>query len=162
MKKICLTLTGVLVLSAGLFWLINKMTVRPGSISGNGNVAILFMMPLPLLFIVSLILWYFIFKKQQPRFSIVASVLSLLAVGIGVGIYYQQRYRIYLFQVNKELHGWVDWDYIQSITDSLASPHVNSQYFNGFTYLLFNGATIFAGLLTYAVWGRQRQNMRVR
>ncbi|QTD43146.1 hypothetical protein [Sporosarcina sp. Te-1] len=165
MKKIYLTLTGLLVLSAGLFWLINKMTVRPGLISGNGNVAILFMMPLPLLFILAFVLWYFIFKKIHLRLPLAGGTLLGLAVVIAAGIYYQQlaleRYRTHLFHVNKELHGREDWDYIRSITASLASPHVNSQYFNGLTYLLFVAATIFAGLLTYAIWGRQK-NMRIR
>lgn len=157
MKKIYLALSGVLVLAAGLFWLINQLTPRPGSVSGNGNVALLFMMPLPLLFILSLVLWYFIFRKMKLQLPAAGGMLLVLAAVIGSGIYYQQqaleRYQQYLFEVNKEMHGWADWDYIRSITASLASPHVNSQYFNGFTYLLFIAATIFAGLLTYAVRG---------
>ncbi|MCG3089720.1 hypothetical protein [Sporosarcina cyprini] len=157
MKRICLSLSCVLLLAAGLFWLINQLTPRPGGVSGNGNVALLVMMPLPLLFILAFVLWYFIFKKIQPRLPIVAGMLLVLAAGIAAGIYFQQlwleEYRQYLFQVNKELHGYGDWDYIRSITSSLASPHVNSQYFNGFTYLLFLAATIVAGLLTYAVRG---------
>ena len=155
MKKIYLVLISLLVMAAGLFWLINQLTPRPGSVSGNGNVALLVMMPLQLLFILSLVLWYFIFKKMKLQLPAAGGMLLVLAAVIGAGIYYQQqaleRYRQYLFQVNKEMHGWEDWDYIRSITDSLASPHVNSQYFNGFTYLWFLAATIFAGLLTYAV-----------
>lgn len=164
MNKYIFVLVFALALSGGLFYLIHLFTVTPGTISGNGNIAILFMMPLPILFLVSIYCWYHLFKKVTVRPSLLVGGLLLLATGITAGIMYQRQrfyqYREYLFDVHKEIHGLEDWEYILDITSGgIYSPHVNNQFFNLNTYLIYIACSLLLSILIVIVI-RARMNRK--
>lgn len=143
-------------LSGGLFSLIHLFTVTPGVISGNGNIAILFMMPIPMLFIVAVYCWYRIIRKATFRSSLYVGGFFVLVIGITAGMLYQRqafyRYREYLFDVHKEKYGVEDWGYILDITSGgIYSPHVNNQFFNFNTYLIYIACSLALSILIVSV-----------
>lgn len=149
----------LLFLVATFFFLINLMTIRPGVISGNGNIAILFMMPLPIFFIALIVLWSGLLKRMKFRRRILGGCISLILFVVTVAILFQYKsfkaYKHYLYQVNKDLPGVNgDWAYINSITSGL-SAHVNDQYFNVNTFFIFIMLTLVGGIIVYLLKGRE-------
>lgn len=149
----------LLLLVAALFYLINLMTVRPGVISGNGNIAILLMMPLPVFFIALIFLWSGLLKRMKLRRRILGGCIPLILFVVSTAILFQYKsfkaYTLYLYQVNKDLPGVNgDWAYINSITSGL-SAHVNNQYFNLNTFFIFILLTLVGGIVMHLLKDRE-------
>jgi len=149
MKNKALLVT--LIITLLIFWFGNAMTTTPGRSSGNGNPAIILFIPLFILFIVLVFQWFKVFRHKRISIKTIL-ILSLLAICHQViGIYYQmisfRNYRDFLAEVYEGQFGEVDWQYIHSITSGL-SIHINNQFFNLNTYLLFVNFSLFVWLLS--------------
>lgn len=133
-----------------LFMLGNMMTTTPGHISGNGNPAILLFVPLFVLLVLLVSQWFYIFKNKQFTVRTLLIALFVLACHWPAAIYYQlfsyRNYRDLLAQVYAENFGYTDWEYINSITSGL-SIHINNQFFNWNTYLLFINFSLMLWLI---------------
>ena len=145
-----------LIIISFIFIFGNAMTTTPGQTSGNGNPAILLLLPLFVLFIVLIFQWFKVFRDKIISKKAVI-ILSLLVVCHQViGIYYQiksfRSYRISLAEVYEGQFGEIDWDYIDSITSGF-SIHINNQYFNINTYFLFLSLSLFVWLLSQLIIG---------
>jgi hypothetical protein len=143
-------LMGVCLLAALLFWFANIMNPNPGQTSGNGNPAILLAGILILLFCYLVYLWVrtfrrFPIKPYYFRISMAAIITHLIVASL-----YQRssfhNYRNVLADAYQEDFGFVDWQYIDSIT-SFMSIHINNQYFNMNTYLMFLTSSILVALV---------------
>ncbi len=150
MKKILLQVIVISVISGVLFYLINLMNPSPGKTSGNGNLAIIFMFILVLLFCYLVILWVKLFKKVKLKPTMLVLGIVAIVTHWMVGFFYQKgsyiKYKNILEGLYYEQHGFVDNVYIDQIT-SLFSIHVNSQYFNLNTYLMFCTLSILISFL---------------
>ncbi|MGW8826190.1 hypothetical protein ACWGNU_29155 [Paenibacillus lautus] len=119
----------------------NMMTPRPGSSSGNGNPAILLLIPLSILFLMLVYQWIRIFKDLKMPLSWLSLVILALAGYITAGYAYQlhrlEIYREILAEAFQLRWGQTDWDHIESITSGgLLSIHMNNQFFNWNTYFM--------------------------
>ncbi|WP_438350715.1 hypothetical protein ACP8HI_08765 [Paenibacillus sp. FA6] len=132
----------------------NSMTTTPGRSSGNGNPAILLLIPLFLLFIVLIIQWINLLKNKKFSGKILTTTFVLIVIHFIVGGYYQtisyRKYRDFLAEVNADNLGNVDWQYINSITTGF-SIHINNQFFNWNTYFLYVSLSIFIWLMSYII-----------
>lgn len=118
----------------------NAMTPRPGVSSGNGNPAILLLIPLGILFSVLVYQWIRILKnvKMAP------SVSSLLIIALAGYIIAGYAYQLHRLDIYREIqaatfesrYGEADWAHIESITDGILSIHMNNQFFNWNTYFM--------------------------
>ena len=137
-----------------LFMFGNSMTTTPGRSSGNGNPAILLLLPLFLLFIVLIIQWINLLKNKNFSARILTTTFVLIVIHFIVGVYYQmisyRKYRDFLAEVNADNLGNVSWHYINSITTGF-SIHINNQFFNWNTYFLFVSLSFFIWLMSYIV-----------
>ncbi|WP_332646655.1 hypothetical protein [Lysinibacillus sp. 54212] len=148
--KLTLFITSLVVLL--LFYGINGMTVSPGTTSGNGNPALLLVAPLLPLFILMVLLWGRIFRVHSigQRFSIAGIILTL--VHLAIAFIYQRislaKYRDIIKDALIEKNGQVSNQYLQDITTGL-TIHVNNQYFNFNTFLMFISFSILFALAFY-------------
>ncbi|MDZ5474001.1 hypothetical protein SM124_19965 [Bacillus sp. 31A1R] len=80
--------------------------------------------------------------------------LGLLVILLHIigGTLYQtisfRNYRDFLAEVYKQNFGFTDWEYINQIT-SFMSIHVNNQYFNINTFLMFTTLSIFIAIVIH-------------
>ncbi|MGN7356185.1 MULTISPECIES: hypothetical protein [unclassified Paenibacillus] len=102
-----------------------------------------------ILFIILVLQWVALFKNTKLSCAKIVILWLIIAGHFTIGIYYQmtsyRKYRIFLSRVYEEKFGEIDWPYIKSITSGL-SIHINNQYFNGNTFLLFVSLSLF-------IWG---------
>lgn len=140
----------ILVGSFLLFMLGNMMTTTPGRSSGNGNPALLLFIPLSVLFVVLVIQWILFLKDKRISLKTIFVCMMFIAGHFIGGMYYQfvsfKHYRDLLAQVYMERFGFIDWQYIHAITTGI-TIHVNNQYFNLNTYVLFISFSLFVCLL---------------
>jgi len=110
--KTKLLLAANLLLISVLFLLGNFMTTVPGRSSGNGNPAILILIPLSFLFCILVMQWFHYLKGRNLRAKSVVVLLLIMSVHLLGGLYYKsiryQQYRNYLAHVYEEKHGSVD------------------------------------------------------
>ncbi len=152
MKKRLLMIIINLAVTFLLFMSGHSMTTKPGTSSGNGNPAILLFVPLAILFVVLVLQWVALFKNTKLSRVQIVILWLIIAGNFTIGISYQmisyRKYRFFLSRVHEEKFGVTDWPYIKSITSGL-SIHINNQYFNVNTYLLFVS-------LSLSIWGLYR------
>lgn len=138
MKSLFLLFLNLLVMLA-LFLLGESMTTTPERSSGNGNPAILLLIPIIILFCILVFQWIKFFKEKKLtiRFYSISFVfiLTYLITAINLQAGRFKRYKNHLAEVNGKQNGNIDWEYINSITDGI-TMHVNNQYFNLNTYLM--------------------------
>lgn len=138
MKTKVFLLLNLLCMSV-LFKLIHAITTTPGQSSGNGNPAILFMLPIVLLFIVLLFQWFSVVDRWVTSLKRLGIVILVGVVHWIVALYYQRlsflKYREVIVEAYVARFGEVDMNYIESITTGL-SIHVNNQYFNVNTFFM--------------------------
>lgn len=150
MKKVYLKVIIISFINAVLFYLINSMNPYPGQSSGTGNPAIILMFILGPLFCYLVILWVELFKKVNLKPTMLVLGIVAILTHLLVGFLYQKgsfiKYRNILQDAYHERHGFVDHVYIDQIT-SLFSIHVNNQYFNLNTYLMFLTLSILLAFL---------------
>ncbi|WP_156337289.1 hypothetical protein [Paenibacillus dakarensis] len=129
-----------------LFLFGNSMTTTPGASSGNGNPAILLLIPIFMLFIILILQWVHLLKNMIFSLRTFTILLISIVIHFTVGIYYQvimhSKYRDVLATVYKERFGVVDWEYINSITTGF-TIHINNQFFNCNTYFMLVSLSIF-------------------
>jgi len=151
MKKNIIMILSVLVVTTALFWLGNLGTPSPGSISGNGNPAILFMGILLVLFFFLVYMWKRIIDALQLTRTTKLIVIAANIAHFMLGIMYQRSaflaYRQVIANAYEKEFGFVDWVYIDQITSFWSlSIHLNNQYFNLNTFLMFCSLSILLAL----------------
>lgn len=141
-----------IIITGSIFYLMHAMTVQPGSISGNGNPALIFIAPLAICFVILVVLWkrVFVVHQMSKRFVKVGMLLTGGYVIIGfvlqrIGL---NRYKDVIYKAILEAEGQVDLHYVESITSGL-SIHVNNQYFNVNTFFMFISITLLLAFYTY-------------
>lgn len=158
--KITLLITSLVVLL--LFYLSNRMTVSPVTISGNGNPALIVVAILLPMFFLMVILWVRILKVHSisKRFYIVGIILTF--VHLILAFIYQRisltNYRDVIKDALIEKNGEVDDRYVQSITTVL-DIHVNNQYFNINTFFMFISLSIFIALVVFYLLDSQEEKI---
>lgn len=149
MKK-AISLLIILFITAVLFFLIHILTPAPGQTSGNGNIALIIMLPLPVLFVLLIVRFNALLKPYLQKYALLVLGLLLSATHILLASLYQrtifQLHLQVLEQAHLDRYGYIDAQYLQSIT-GLFSIHVNSAYFNINTYLIFLSMALFVSLL---------------
>jgi hypothetical protein len=140
----------VSAISGVLFYLINLMNPSPGKTSGSGNPALIYMIVLVPLFCYLVILCVKLFKEMNVKPTMLVIGIVAIATHWMVGFFYQKssyiKFKSILQDLYYEQHGFEDNVYIDQIT-SLFSIHVNSQYFNLNTYLMFLTLSILISFL---------------
>ncbi len=154
MRFSCVMFAVLSFISLILFLVGNSMTPPPGTISGNGNPAlILFFILIPILiclvlFSVILIRSYSI-KNKYLYFTMIILILHFI-----LGFLYQRKelneYREVIKGVLLERDGIADLHYVESMTGFL-SYHVNNQYFNVNTFFMFLAFALLSAII-YHFW----------
>lgn len=140
MRKYFIFIISVSMLCGGLFYLIHIMNPAPGTVSGNGNPAIIFIILLVPLFFILVSLFYkiLILVNLKPNISVIGIIL--ISFHWLFGYFYQRgafiKYKNILQDKYYEQFSYIDYEYIEQIT-SFLSIHVNKQFFNLNTYLMF-------------------------
>lgn len=128
------------------------MNPAPGQTSGNGNPAIVLLGVILIMFCCLVYLWNRILNDYPIKPLVLSIGVSITLIHIVISILYQRNafleYREVLAETYKKDFGFVDWQYIESIT-SFLSIHVNRQYFNLNTYFMFLSASILLSLIVY-------------
>ncbi|WP_098747495.1 hypothetical protein [Paenibacillus sp. EZ-K15] len=146
----------------------NAMTPEPGRSSGNGNPAILLIIPLSLLFLVLVYQWIRVFKDLKMSLSTVSFVILALAGYIVAGYVYQlhrlEAYREVLAEAFELRYGEVDWAHIESITSGILSIHMNNQFFNLNTYFMMVAFSLLLCFMYKLIQGlmKRRQGTSVK
>ncbi|WHY87360.1 hypothetical protein QNH39_05755 [Neobacillus novalis] len=126
------------------------MNPEPGQTSGNGNPAILLLGVIVIMFCCLVYLWTKILNDNAIKPVVLSVGIIVTFIHLVISIFYQRsaflKYKIVLAETYKEDFGFIDWQYIESIT-SFMSIHVNQQYFNLNTYFMFLSAPVLLSLL---------------
>ncbi|WP_214729942.1 hypothetical protein [Exiguobacterium sp. s168] len=143
---------------SGLLVSLGRSTqVYPQQISGNGNLGFLPLMLLLLLFPIGIILVLKWIREAQLRFLSLIGLSTSTTIYLVCGILYQiEQFSQYQVLVKKQViadRGTIDGDYLTSIT-SMPSPYMNSQYFNGNTFLIYWASILLMASLI-AWWTRE-------
>ncbi|WP_290757889.1 MULTISPECIES: hypothetical protein [unclassified Exiguobacterium] len=132
--------------------------VYPQQISGNGNLGFL---PLLLLFPIGIVLMLKWIREAQLRFLSLIGLSTSTTIYLVCGILYQiEQFSQYQVLVKQQViadRGTIDGDYLTSIT-SMPSPYMNSQYFNGNTFLIYWASILLMASLI-AWWTREEWQM---
>lgn len=146
--KIVLIVVYVVVLV--VFLVINQMTPRPGTSSGNGNPALLLACVLLPLFYYIVILWIRIFRVHSINIYVFIGCMFGIIVHQIIAFFYQKsewnEYRQVIKNAEFKRYGIVDEEYFHAITNGL-SIHGNNQYFNYNTYFMFVTFSLFVAIV---------------
>lgn len=161
MKKTTITLMAIILFTALLFAVSNILTVSPGSISGNGNPTLLVFFLLVPLVPIYIFIWQRFFNHCNLSGKQLSIVFALGVLHLVGGFLFQrmkfEEYKEVIRQALIEREGYADMDYLNSITSGL-TIHVNNQYFNTNTFLMFLTATILLASFAYMINKRLSQN----
>lgn len=140
------------LIALGLVLFGNRMTPSPGTSSGNGNPAILLLIPLGILFLGLVYQWVLVWKDVKMSRTRLSLLILALAGYITAGYVYQlhrlEGYREVLAEAFKLKWGTVDWEHIEDITTGgLLSIHLNNQFFNWNTYFMMVAFSLLLGFL---------------
>jgi len=142
-----------------LFYLCYLMTPAPGSISGNGNPAILFVFLMVGLFIFIVVLWLRVLRAHRVNERFVVICATVASVYIIIGFIYQRialkQYKQVIYESILKADGQVDLHYFESITSGL-SIHINNQNFNGNTFFIVMCLALLLALFFY--WSGQQKS----
>lgn len=143
---------------SGLLVSLGRSTqIYPQQISGNGNLGFLPLMLLLLLFPIGIVLVLKWIREAQLRFLSLIGLSISTTIYLVCGILYQiEQFSQYQVLVKQQViadRGTIDGDYLTSIT-SMPSPYMNSQYFNGNTFLIYwTSILLMASLIAW--WTRE-------
>ena len=139
------------ICSGLLFFFINQMTPHPGQTSGNGNPAIPLIILLFLLFCYLVFLWLKTFNNIVIKRLHLIFAMIIIAIFWIIGVLYQKAdflvHRDVLAEAYKVKYGSIDWEYINQITSSVLSIHLNNHYFNVISYFIFISASLFIAII---------------
>ncbi|WP_290787077.1 hypothetical protein [Exiguobacterium sp. UBA7533] len=143
---------------SGLLVSLGRSTqIYPQQISGNGNLGFLPLLLLLLLFPIGIVLMLKWIREAQLRFLSLIGLSFSTMIYIVCGIFYQiEQFSQYQVLVKQQViadRGTIDGDYLTSIT-SMPSPYMNSQYFNGNTFLIYWASILLMASLI-AWWTRE-------
>lgn len=143
---------------SGLLVSLGRSTqVYPQQISGNGNLGFLPLMLLLLIFPFGIILVLRWMRESQLRLHYLIGLSICTMVYLMGGILHQiEQFTQYQLLVKQQViaeNGTIDDGYLTSIT-SVLSPYMNSQFFNGNTFLIY-WASIFLMASLIAWWTRE-------
>ncbi len=143
---------------SGLLVSLGRSTqIYPQQISGNGNLGFLPLMLLLLLFPIGIVLMLKWIREAQLRFLSLIGLSFSTMIYLVCGIFYQiEQFSQYQVLVKQQViadRGTIDGDYLTSIT-SMPSPYMNSQYFNGNTFLIYWASILLMASLI-AWWTRE-------
>lgn len=161
MKKTTITLIVITLLTVALFAVSHIMTVSPGSTSGNGNPVLLVFFLLVPIVPVFIFIWQRFFNHWNLSGKQISIVFALGILHLVGGFLFQrmkfEEYKEVIRQALIEREGYADLDYLNSITSGL-TIHVNNQYFNTNTFLMFLTATILLASFAYMTNKRVSRN----
>lgn len=143
---------------SGLLVCLGRSTqIYPQQISGNGNLGFLPLMLLLLLFPIGIVLVLKWIREAQLRFlSLIGLSISTMIYFVCGTIYQIEQFSQYQVLVKQQViadRGTIDDGYLTSIT-SMPSPYMNSQYFNGNTFLIYWASILLMASLI-AWWTRE-------
>jgi len=143
---------------SGLLVSLGRSTqIYPQQISGNGNLGFLPLLLLLLLFPIGIVLMLKWIREAQLRFLSLIGLSFSTMIYLVCGIFYQiEQFSQYQVLVKQQViadRGTIDGDYLTSIT-SMPSPYMNSQYFNGNTFLIYWASILLMASLI-AWWTRE-------
>ncbi|WP_426273225.1 hypothetical protein [Exiguobacterium sp. R-17] len=143
---------------SGLLVSLGRSTqIYPQQISGNGNLGFLPLMLLLLLFPIGIVLVLKWIREAQLRFLSLIGLSISTMIYLVCGIIYQiEQFSQYQVLVKQQViadRGMIDDGYLTSIT-SMPSPYMNSQYFNGNTFLIYWASILLMASLI-AWWTRE-------
>ena len=143
---------------SGLLVSLGRSTqIYPQQISGNGNLGFLPLMLLLLLFPIGIVLVLKWIREAQLRFLSLIGLSISTMIYLVCGIIYQiEQFSQYQVLVKQQViadRGTIDDGYLTSIT-SMPSPYMNSQYFNGNTFLIYWASILLMASLI-AWWTRE-------
>lgn len=143
---------------SGLLVSLGRSTqIYPQQISGNGNLGFLPLMLLLLLFPIGIVLVLKWIREAQLRFLSLIGLSISTMIYLVCGIIYQieqfSQYQVLVKQQVIANRGTIDDGYLTSIT-SMPSPYMNSQYFNGNTFLIYWASILLMASLI-AWWTRE-------
>jgi len=143
---------------SGLLVSLGRSTqIYPQQISGNGNLGFLPLLLLLLLFPIGIVLMLKWIREAQLRFLSLIGLSFSTMIYLVCGIFYQiEQFSQYQVLVKQQViadRGTIDGDYLTSIT-SMPSPYMNSQYFNGNTFLIYWASILLIASLI-AWWTRE-------
>lgn len=153
MKKLTIRFIGTTIFTALVFAVGNFLTVRPSSISGNGNpTLVIFFVVVPLV-PVYIFVWHRFFLKWNLTWKHLFTIVVVGILHLVAGFFYQLmkfvEYKEIIRQAVIEREGYADMNYLDSITSGI-TIHVNNQYFNTNTFFMFLTATILLTCVAYA------------
>ena len=150
----------ICLLTLVLFLMSNKMTVMPGTASGNGNPALLIVLILIPLMILMVTLWIRIMKIQFIKVKFLIVGMVLIVIHWIIAFIYQMRefedYKEVIKNALLERNGVVSAEYLDDIT-SIFSLNVNNQYFNLNTFFMFLTLSIFIAAF-FCIWDRLEES----
>ncbi len=143
---------------SGLLVSLGRSTqIYPQQISGNGNLGFLPLLLLLLLFPIGIVLMLKWIREAQLHFLSLIGLSFSTMIYLVCGIFYQiEQFSQYQVLVKQQViadRGTIDGDYLTSIT-SMPSPYMNSQYFNGNTFLIYWASILLMASLI-AWWTRE-------
>ncbi|WP_052475193.1 hypothetical protein [Bacillus badius] len=160
-QKAALLVISSLILA--LFMLANTMTPSPGTSSGNGNPALFILFILIPLFTIMVALWISLLHTYPFRLPVYLMSMFLIVLHLSIAFVYQKiqlaQYREVIEKALIKRNGFADAAYIEDITAGL-SFHVNNQYFNFNTYLMFLTFSLFSAMLftLLDLWEKRKKN----
>lgn len=147
---------------SGLLVSLGRSTeVYPQSSSGNGNLGFLPLLLLLFIFPFGIGLVVQWMRAAQLRFLSLIGLSISTMIYLVCGILYQieqfSQYRVFVKQQVIAENGTIDDGYLTSIT-SVPSPHMNSQFFNGNTFLIYWASILLIASLI-AWWTRKKEGL---
>ncbi|MBT2640365.1 hypothetical protein J7E37_20875 [Bacillus sp. ISL-39] len=139
----------------------NRMTVSPGTTSGNGNPALLIALTLFPIFFLLVILWVRVLNFYIFQIKFLIAGMVVIVIHLIVAFIYQKNELVDYQEVIKNAliakDGFVDSQYLHDITSGL-SIHVNNQYFNLNTFFMFITLSVLVALF-YSTLTRLEERM---
>ncbi|KTR61336.1 hypothetical protein RSA42_05295 [Exiguobacterium indicum] len=144
---------------SGLLVSLGRSTqVYPQSSSGNGNLGLIPLLLLLLIFPFGISLVVQWMRAAQLRFLSLIGLSICTMIYLVCGIFYQveqfSQYQVFVKQQVRAENGTIDESYLTSIT-SVPSPYMNSQFFNSNTFLIYWASILLVASLI-AWWTRNK------
>ncbi|GAA0451565.1 hypothetical protein [Alkalibacillus silvisoli] len=138
------------VLAFVLFLQVGAMSTLPGQSIDSVNRALPIIVLLIGLFFYLVYLWYELIRPYVVRKWIaISAVFVSIHWGVAISDQYKSinQYREQLAEHFENQFGYVDWDYIDSISTVFVSSHMNHQLYNVNTFLMYMSLSFFVAVV---------------
>ncbi|WP_017184830.1 hypothetical protein [Alkalibacillus haloalkaliphilus] len=140
----------ITVLVFAMFLQVGSMSTLPGQQVDSVNRALPFMVLLIGLFFYLVYLWYEFLRPYVLGHWLIISAI-FVSVHWGIAISYQQKsiekYRQQIIDLFESQFGYIDWDYIDSVSTLFLSSHMNHQLYNVNTFLMYMSLSFFTAIV---------------